>query len=118
MSVSITVDRVALNAAFDDMERKLEHGILAALDFAAQATAAQARDAHWYRNRTGDLQASTRAQESEGDVWSDGAFSSVVSSEPYASYVDAMSPILQPAYDAQAGRIEHEVLFLLEQACR
>lgn len=116
--IEITVDRAALTAAFDDMERKLEYAVLAGLDFAARTTATQARASHWYQNRTGDLQASTREQESEGDVWSDGAFSSVAATEPYASYVDARSPILEPAWAAVSMRVEHDFLFRMEEACR
>lgn len=122
--LTVTVDRRELSAAFDDMEHAIERAVHAGLDFAARATAAQARSAHVYQNRTTDLESSTREQEAEGDVWSDGAFSSVVASETYASYVDDWARgktgagILESAWAAVAPRVEHEFEFLLAEACR
>jgi len=118
MGFDVTIDRDALAREVAAFEDSLERAVFAGLDYAAQQTAAQARAAHWYQNRTHDLEDSTQAQESDGDVWGDSASSSVAATMPYASYVDARQRILEPAWDAVAGRVEHEFEFLLEQACR
>jgi len=118
IGLSVTVDRDALvvecDRVLDALARAAEDG----LDRAAELTAAQARASHPYQNRSGDLQASTQAVPVAGFLYDDTLVSYAVASEPYAAYVEASHPFLGPAYEAQAGRIEHEVLFLLEQACR
>lgn len=98
--------------------RAFERAVYAGLDRAARLTAEQARSQHWYRNRTGDLERSTQAQEADGAVFSDGASSSVVAQMQYASFVDARSRILEPAYELVRDRVEADVATILEQALR
>ena len=116
--IDVTIDRAALEAdctrVLDALARAAEDG----LDRASELTAAQARAVHPYQNRTTDLQSSTQAIPVAGSFYDDSLQASAAATMPYASYVEASHPYLQPAYDAQAGRIEHEVLFLLEQAAR
>lgn len=115
--ITVRVDRAELARGVDDLLGSLEQATYRALDAAAQRTAEAARASHWYRNRTGDLQGSTQAQDAEGPVWSDGASSSVAALMPYAQYVDRRSPILLPAYAAVSGAVETDVLALFAAAC-
>lgn len=115
---TVTIDTQALSSECDALLDEIERASFAGLDAAARATALEARSSHWYRNRTGDLESSTRAVNAEGDLWSDSANSAVAATEPYASYVDARAPILTPAWDAVQGRVVAEFEQLLEAACR
>jgi len=113
------IDTAALDASCDrllaDFERAADDGLL----YAAERTARQARESHWYRNRTGDLQASTQAaQTTIGSLWDDTLHTWVAAGEPYASYVDARSPILSTAYEAVASEIDAHLGTLFEAALR
>lgn len=115
---TVTIDTDTLSSECDALLDAIEQASFAALDETARALADKARSSHWYRNRTGDLERSTRAVDAEGDLWSGSASSSVSASEPYASYVDARSPILSPAWDAIASQAEARFEATLAQACR
>lgn len=113
------INTTALDAACDrllaDFERAANDGLL----YAAQRTARQARESHWYQNRTGDLQASTQAaQTTVGSLWDDTLHTWAAAGEPYASYVDARSPILSPAYEAVETEIDAHLSTLFEAALR
>ncbi len=102
----LTVDTASLDATCAAWLAAFERAADDALEYAAETTAAQARASHWYRNRTRNLEGSTQAiPGTVGSVWDDSLRTWVVASELYASYVDARSPILAPAYDARASEI-------------
>lgn len=115
---SVSVDTDALARDTDELLAELERASFAGLDEAARSLATEARASHRYRNRSGDLEASTRAIDAEGDLWNDSANSVAVAMEPYASYVDARFPILTPAWDAVEGGVVTEFEQLLDVACR
>lgn len=100
----------------DETLRSFERAVYRCLDHAARVTAQQARQQHWYRNRTGDLERSTQPQDADGDVFADGASSSVVALMEYASFVDARARILEPAYELVRDRLEADALTIFEQA--
>ena len=112
--VTASTDARELDALLAGLERACDAG----LNAMAEHTAEAARGSHWYQNRSGDLEGSTRAVPGEGSVWDDSFSPYVVASEDYASYVDARHPILAPAWAAIGHR--EEVLFedALAQACR
>lgn len=114
--LSVRIDRAELAGDVAGLLDSLEQATYRALDGAAQRTAAAARAQHWYRNRTGDLEGSTQAQDAEGPVWTDGASASVAATMPYAVFVNARSPILEPAYASVAAGIESDVLSLFANA--
>lgn len=115
---TVTIDTDAFTAECDALLDAIERASYAALDETARALADKARSSHWYRNRTGDLERSTQAIDAEGDLWSGSASSGVVASELYASFVDARSPILSPAWDAIALSAEARFETTIAQACR
>lgn len=120
--IDIRVDADALARDLAEFEQSLERAVLAGLDAAAQRLALEAQTNHVYRNRTGDLQGSTLAQDAEGDVWRDSAVSSVSLGERYAPYVDAWAAqqtgggILEYAYERVRGPIEAEFEEILARA--
>lgn len=112
----ILIDTASLENETEALLSRLEAATYRGLDRVAQLHADAARASHWYRNRTGDLERSTQAIESEGDVWSDTASSGVVASMDYASYVDAQGPILAPAWDAIESAATSALNTILEDA--
>jgi hypothetical protein len=115
--LTVAIDTHALAHECDELLSAIERASLAGLDDVARITASAARERHWYQNRTGDLESSTRAVDAEGDLWTDGAHSEVVAMEPYASYVDDRAPILSPAWDAVAQTATHSFEAALARAC-
>lgn len=113
---SITVDDDALERDLVALLHALEAAVYRGLDSAAEMHAAEARSRHWYRNRTGDLEASTRAYAAEGSVWNDDVQATVAATEPYAHYVDARSPILEPAWEAVEAQATASLEAILEEA--
>ena len=115
--VTITVDDDALERDLVALLHALEAAVYRGLDSAAEMHAAEARSRHWYRNRTGDLEASTRAYAAEGgSVWNDDVQATVAATEPYAHYVDARSPILEPAWQAVEAQATASLEAILEEA--
>ena len=115
--LSVDLDTAALERDTNALLDRLSDAAPRAFDRVAVVTAEQAQRSHWYRNRSGDLQASTRAVDYAGDFFSDTLESAVVASEPYASYVDRISPILAPAWDEAEPAATADLLTILEQAC-
>lgn len=114
--VTVTVDSAALERDCLALLDALEAAVYRGLDSAAQMHAAEARSRHWYRNRTGDLEASTRAYDAEGSVWNDDVQATVAATEPYAHFVDARSPILEPAWQAVEASATAQLEAILEDA--
>lgn len=114
--VTVEVDVSALKRETEALLASLEAAVYRGLDAAAQAHAAEARSSHWYRNRTGDLEASTRAYDAEGSVWNDDVQATVAATEPYAVYVDARRPILEPAWQTVESSATAQLEAILEDA--
>lgn len=114
--ILVEVDSVALERDCVALLDALEAAVYRGLDSAAELHAAEARSRHWYRNRTGDLEASTRAYGAEGSVWNDDVQATVAATEPYAVYVDARSPILEPAWQAVEAQATASFEAILEEA--
>lgn len=114
--IDVTVDLQALAADTEALLSRLEAAVYRGLDDVAQLHASAARASHWYRNRTGNLEASTRAFGAEGSVWNDDVQATVAATEPYAAFVDARSPILAPAWDAIEGTATAALNAILEDA--
>ena len=112
----ILIDTASLENETEALLSRLEAATYRGLDRVAQLHADAARASHWYRNRTGDLEASTRAFSAEGSVWNDDATALVAATEPYAVFVDARSPILAPAWDAIEGTATAALNTILEDA--
>lgn len=114
---SVEVDIGALERDTEALLDRLSQAADRGLEHVAHLTAEQAQRAHWYRNRTSDLERSTRAVDSSGSLFDDTLEAVVVASEPYASYVDAHSPILAPAWDVIGSAATADLLTILDQAC-
>jgi hypothetical protein len=117
LTLMLDIDTASLERDTNALLDRLSDASARAFDRVAVVTAEQAQRSHWYRNRSGDLQASTRAVDYAGELFSDTLESAVVASEPYASYVDARSPILAPAWDEAEPAATADLLTILEQAC-
>ena len=114
--ILVTVDDDALERDLVALLHALEAAVYRGLDSAAEMHAAEARSHHWYRNRTGDLEASTRAYAAEGSVWNDDVQATVAATEPYAVYVDARRPILEPAWQTVESSATAQLEAILEDA--
>lgn len=114
--IDVTVDLQALAADTEALLSRLEAAVYRGLDDVAQLHASAARASHWYRNRTGNLEASTRAFGAEGSVWNDDVQATVAATEPYAHFVDARSPILEPAWQAVEASATAQLEAILEDA--
>lgn len=114
------IERVRIELG--DLEGSIERAIHAGLDAVATTTAHEAKSNHVYQNRTGDLQSSTIARASEGDVWSDGATAAAELGEQYASYVDRWAHgktgagILEYAWERVQGQAVAEFERILIEA--
>lgn len=107
--VTISVEVAGTEELLADLERATRDGI----DQITERVAETARSSHWYTNRTGDLERSTQSIEAEGSLYDDSLQGSVAATEPYAAYVDARSPILEPAWESEesnAVQLLHDAL--------
>jgi len=95
----------------DAFERDLSESLPFALMDAAMAVADEAVASHAYTNRTGRLQASTRADSVRGS-WRGGYTVSVVGAMPYGSFLEEGTSrihgyaFLLPAYDRREAQVE------------
>lgn len=96
--------------------------LAAALTRGAEAVAFTAKADHPYTDRTGNLTASIEALPAVGSLRDGTLAASVVAGMGYASFVEqgtahsAPYPYLEPALDANEGRIEEEAERGLAQA--
>ncbi len=104
-----TVTVAGTEELLEDIERATRAGI----DQITERVAETARNSHWYTNRTGDLERSTQSIEAEGSLYDESLQGSVAATEPYAGFVDARSPILEPAWESEestAVQLLHDAL--------
>lgn len=94
-------DLASVEAEVRDLTAQLDRAAAEGMTAVGEAVASAARDQHPYQNRTGDLEASTRAEAPFGEL-SRGTLSvDVVADTDYAQYVDGRPgfEFLQPAFD-------------------
>lgn len=95
----------------DAAERELAATLPFALMDGAMVVADEAVASHTYTNRTGRLQASTRADSVRGS-WRSGYTVSVVGAMPYGSFLEEGTSRIQgyafllPAYDRREAQVE------------
>lgn len=95
----------------DAFERDLSSSLPFALMDGAMVVADEAVSSHTYTNRTGRLQASTRADSVRGS-WRSGYTVSVVGAMPYGSFLEEGTSRIQgyafllPAYDRREAQVE------------
>ena len=95
----------------DAFERDLSESIPFALMDGAMVVADEAVSSHTYTNRTGRLQASTRADSVRGS-WRSGYTVSVVGAMPYGSFLEEGTSRIQgyafllPAYARREAQVE------------
>ena len=112
----------ALADAVNAMLATVDHELAFALMEGAEIIAASAQTAHVYRNRTGRLEANTRAESVTGSV-RNGYRVRVVGARPYGSYLEEGTAHIQgfafllPAWerteDAVAAVVSRRLAFAL-----
>lgn len=109
ITIAAIPDASELDLHTERLLADLQVSVYRALDTAARSTADEARRNHWFRNFTGRLEASIHALPVVGDVWSDAAYSQVVSLMDYASYVNDRRPFIEDAWAVVSREIDHEI---------
>jgi hypothetical protein len=112
----------ALVNAIDAMQATVDHELIFALMEGAEIVATSAQTAHVYQNRTGRLEANTRAESVTGSVRS-GYRVRVVGARPYGSFLEEGTARIQgfafllPAWermeDAVAATVSRRLVFAL-----
>lgn len=112
----------ALTSAVDSMLATIDHELTFALMEGAEIVAVSAQTAHRYRNRTGKLQANTRAESVTGSVRT-GYRVRVVGARPYGSFLEEGTTrihgfeFLLPAWDRMedvvAAVVSRRIVFVL-----
>lgn len=87
---------------------------------ATEEVAQEAQNNHPYTNRSGDLEANTKAGPADGRFMSGTLAGSVVADTDYAEYVDSRPgfEFLQPAFDRVQSRLDTIVQLGLDAAAK
>lgn len=115
--------RIDIDSLYDEINR-FQDALDVEMDVAAfrggEIAAQYAQQNHPYQNRTGDLEASTRALDATGQFSRGDLLGGVIADTDYAQYVDGRPEFqfLEPAVNRTHAYIEHEFEEAFERAAR
>jgi hypothetical protein len=116
----ITLALLGVETAVEQLGDALDREVAEALFRVCGIVAEDAAGAHAFVNRTGDLEASIRAEDPIGFFMSGSLVGKVVADTDYAQYVDGRAgfEFLQPAFDRTTTEHDRALQDALDEAAR
>lgn len=116
--VRISFDLDSVLVASDRLRHALDDQVHEAMRLISEDVAEEARGQHAYENRTGDLEASTRAVDVYGTFTLGTLVGGVTADTEYAEYVNERPgfEFLEPAYQRVEPQIDQMLQAAIEQA--